>query len=415
MKIAIIGYGGRGAVYTTIFVQLGAEIAAVCDNDPARLAIAKEKYGLAADKLFTNADGFFAKGKLADVCVIATQDASHKTLAVPALEIGYDLVLEKPIATNAEDCKAILDAANRHKQKVYVCHVLRYAPFYTAIKKELDSGAYGRIITINAVENVGYYHQAHSFVRGNWSDTKKSTPMIIAKCCHDLDILSWLIGLPCKTVSSYGSLSYFTRNNAPEGSADRCLDCSIKKNCKYDADAFYTSNLRKGLPQDWVNLITAEPTLENALAALRTGPYGRCVYKCDNDAVDHQVVNMLFDGGVTASLTMTAFSAVINREIHVYCEKGELFGFTDKNLVTCNIFGGASKNIDVSGYVESSGYYGGGHHGGDYLLVEDIVNGFNGKPVGGLTSIQESMRSHFIGFAAESSRLNGGKPIKVVE
>ncbi|MDR2201850.1 MAG: Gfo/Idh/MocA family oxidoreductase [Clostridiales bacterium] len=411
MKIAVIGFGSRGSLYTRLYADLGVtEIAAVCDIRRERLDVAKQRYGLSDDRLFLSDAEFFAKGKLADLYIVATPDACHKAHALAALKLGADLQLEKPIARSPGDCNQIYRAAKKLGRKIFVCHVLRYAPFFSQIKRELNGGRYGRVSTVDMTENVAYWHQAHSYVRGNWRDTDKSSPMIVAKCCHDLDILAWLINERCKAVSSMGSLDYFKAENAPEGSAQRCLECTVK-DCPYNAERYYIGECVDKNYFDWpVDVLAVNPTRESVYEALKTGPYGRCVFKCDNNAVDHQVADMLFESGATAHLTMTAFSKDCYRKIHVHCQKGEIYGDMRDNKLVCNIFGGESKIIDTA---KSGGDGGFGHGGGDYLLVKDIAGLYAGQEATALTDIENSMQSHIIGFAAEKSRLNGGKLIKI--
>lgn len=259
-------------------------------------------------------------------------------------------------------------------------------------------------------EYVSYWHQAHSFVRGKWAVAENSNPMIIAKCCHDLDIISWLTASECKAVSSMGSLSHYKKENAPANSGERCLDCPCKDSCAYDAERFYIKERAEKGNLDWpVNVLCTEPTVEKLYEALRTGPYGRCVYKCGNNVVDHQIVNMEFAGGVTAHLTMTAFSKECYRSIHVNCEKGEIYGNMIENKLYCNVYGKSSKIIDIENISDSTA----GHGGGDDMLVTDIIYAYSGKPSFGLTSIENSMQSHKIGFAAEKSRLCGGEKINL--
>lgn len=411
MKFAVIGFGARGILYAESFLKhVNTEITAICDTSPERLKLAKKMYNLPDGNLFLSSEDFFSAGKLADLCVVSTQDRFHLTHSIAALNKDYDLLLEKPIATTEADCDTILKAAQKLKRKIFVCHVLRYAPFFRIIKTELDSGNYGKPATINLTENVAYWHQAHSYVRGNHSDTKKSSPMIIAKSCHDLDIIAWLVGTQCKAVSSMGSLGYYKRENAPEGSGERCLDCSVKTDCPYDAERFYIKERAEKGNFRWpVDVLATEPTIEKLYAALKNGPWGRCVYKCENDAVDRQIVNMEFINGITAHLTMTAFSKNCYRSIHVHCEKGEIYGNMNENTLYCNIFGLSSKNIDVAVLEDKLV----GHGGGDDRFISDIVNNFNGKPSFGLTSIELSMMSHKIGFCAERSRLKGGEKINL--
>lgn len=414
MKVAVIGYGGRGTIYAQSFKELGAEITAVCDTNLNRLDLVAQRFSEA--ERFSSDDKFFSRGKLADICVISTQDALHIVHAVKAMEAGYDLLLEKPIAVSEQDCAIIASTALRLKKKVFVCHVLRYAPFFAEIKKQLDTGAYGKVATVNLTENVGYWHYVHSYVRGNWSNSVKASPMILAKSCHDLDILNWLIGSRCNTVSSFGSLMHFNRQNAPKGCAKRCTECTYQDSCEFSAVRLYLDlnhkpfALRTG-GQGWPGNTLVDTYNENELIkALKTGDYGLCVYHADNDVVDHQVVNMLYDNGATAHLTMTAFSRDCYRAIHIHAERGEIFGDMDNNLIRCQFFHGHEHIIDLNGGLYDTF----GHGGGDYLMVKDVFNAYTKREsAAGLTSIDVSMSSHFMAFAAEKSRLAKGAAITI--
>lgn len=409
MKVAIIGYGGRGRVYAECMKKTDGQITAVCDIDRDKLELAKKEIGLGDAQLFDSERAFFAE-KRADMLIVSTQDALHLRHAKKGLALGYDLLLEKPIATSVEDCDEILKAATKAKRKVFVCHVLRYAPFFNEIKRRIDSGKYGKVVTISLTENVAYWHQAHSFVRGEWRNDHTSNPMIIAKCCHDLDLLCWFIGAKCESVSSYGSLSCFKPENRPLGAADRCLDCKYIKTCPYSAEKIYIKDRAEKGDLQWpCDIVVPEPTVEKLYEALKTSPYGKCVYACDNNVVDHQVVNILFEGGATAQLTMTAFSEDCYRQIHVHCEKGEMYGNNEEGRLYCNMFGGEKEVVDVN-VVWDTSY---GHGGGDWRMVADLIQADEDKGAENLTSIEKSIQSHYIGFAAEKSRLKGGKTVRV--
>lgn len=407
MNYTIIGFGGRGSLYAQLFSRIGGvKLAAVCEIIPERLEKAGRLYGLPKDKLFLSDKEFASAGKLGDLCIVSTQDGQHKEHALMMLGAGYDLLLEKPIATNFGDCQDIHDKAKALNRRVFICHVLRYAPFYSVIKRELESGAYGRIAVLNLTENIAYWHFAHSYVRGSWSAVPPSAPMIIAKTCHDLDIISWFMGAECKSVSSVGSLGFFMEENAPEGSSDRCFSCAVRADCPYDAERFYiTERLDKGHTVWPVAVLCEVPTRERVEDALKIGPYGRCVWRCGNNAVDRQTVNMEFKGGAIANLTATAFSKDCYREIHIHCEKGEIFGDMIDNILTCSVYGKESKTIDVNETDDSFA----GHGGGDAKMVADVAAVYGGGSCVALTTIENSMQSHAIGFAAEESRQNGGK------
>lgn len=284
-----------------------------------------------------------------------------------------------------------------------MCHVLRYAPFYKKIKEIIDSGELGDIITINATENVGFYHQAHSYVRGPWRNSKESSPMILAKCCHDMDILRWLIAKPCKSLSSFGQLNVFKRENAPIGSADYCSDYNV--DCFYKAQKLYTDNTKCNFAGYFCDDLS---DYNKILTSLEHTQYDRCVYKCDNDVVDHQVQIMQFEDGVTASHSMTAFSKTIYRDIKIHGTKAELVGVMEKRHIEIRPFEGETREITWENNVTV-----GGHGGGDQCMMHDVYLAFNGDYSTSTTFIDVSIDSHLMSFAAEESRLNNGKSIEI--
>ena len=410
MKVAILGFGDRGQLYANLFKSFGATIVAVCDKDNNKLALAKESCKIEDIDCYADDNAFFDKGKLADLLVISTLDQHHYKHAIKAIDLGYDILLEKPITTTIKKCCEIEKRATKKGVKVFLCYVLRYAPFFIKIKELLDSKILGNLTTVNLSECVGYWHQAHSFVRGNWRNSAESTPMIVAKCCHDLDMLYWLCDSQPVSISSMGNLNFFKKENAPADSADFCCDCKIASECPYENLKFY-ANPGKTWWISKTGYYQGENGDVNALKELfkdKSIPYSRCVFKCDNDVVDHQVTNILFDGGVTAHLTMTAFSKDCFRKIHLHCTYGEIFGDLEEGVLHVNIFGKESKKIDVS-LDESLA----GHGGGDPLMIKNIVevyeNGLNLDKNG----IKGAMISHYLAFLAEKSRLNNGKTLKL--
>ena len=329
-----------------------------------------------------------------------------------ALKLGYDLLLEKPIAITQAHCEEIAATALSLGRKILVCHVLRYSPFFLKMKEIIDSGAIGELVHITAVENVGYSHQAHSFVRGNWRNSKESCPMILAKCCHDADLILWLMGKKVKNVSSNGGLYFFKPEKAPAGATMRCTDdCKVKATCPYNAETIYINDPVDGVVSGnpgWhvtVPVAPFEPTVENVQAALETGPYGRCVFHCDNDVVDHQVVNMEFTDGATAHLTMGAFSHQSYRWMQIMGTHGNIEADMRDYIIKVTPFGGETTKIDTRIECKLAG-----HGGGDIVMFEDLLKTVAGDPSAlSLTSIQGSVESHVVCFAAERSRLAGGQ------
>ena len=394
-KLAVVGYGQRGSIYADYALQKPAEfvVTAIVDNDKSRRELAASKHDC---PVFEDYRDFIKAGIEADIVAVATQDKDHREHAIACMEAGYDLLLEKPIATSIEDCEAIYKTATRLNRKVIVCHVLRYTPFYSKLKEVVDSGVLGEIVTMNTTECVGYYHQAHSFVRGPWHDSKESSPMILAKCCHDMDMIRYILGKKCLYASSFGSLTHFTKENAPEGCADycsdcKCIDCIYKAQTIYEREAFFrgyytTDTSDEG---DWREKLVHSP-------------YDKCVYKCDNDVVDHQVCIFEFEGGVTVSHTMNAFSKTIYRDIKIHGTKAELIGNMEALYLELRPFGGEIVRYDFSDANTS-----GNHGGGDISMMHSIYLERNGQPAPGITYIDVSIDSHRMSFGAEESRISG--------
>ncbi len=412
LTVAVAGCGSRGQdTYSKILQKMPdrAKIVAAADLSPEKLDGMRRLTGIREEDCYASAEEMLKQEKLADVMLICTPDQCHYSQAKAALLRGYDLLLEKPISPTAQECRELSDLALKLGRKVAVCHVLRYTVFYQKIKELLEDGAIGEPVSIQAVEQVGYWHQAHSFVRGNWRNESLSSCMILQKCCHDMDILLWLTGKHCEKVSSFGSLQLFRQENAPEGSAERCLDCRAAENCPYNAKKFYLDAFRRSGDAWPQNVVAFEPTEEKLLAALRDGPYGRCVYRCDNDVVDHQVVNLALEGGTTVSFTMTAFTAHGGRRIRIGGTHGEILGDTADNTIRVMRFGQEDEVIDVTKLTDDFS----GHGGGDARLVDEFVRYLRGE-IGmsrTMTSIDRSVESHLAALAAEESRKAGGKVI----
>ena len=410
--VAIVGLGGRGYHTYAKYQHRCPErmkIVAIADIDPEKVGLAGDEFGVPAEFRFDSAESLLSREKLADVLIIATQDRQHRAHALKALELGYDILLEKPVSVTARDCIEIRDAAKRTGRTVTICHVLQYTAFYRKIKEIIKSGAIGEPVSVGAIENVGYWHQAHSFVRGNWRNDEIESPMILQKCCHDFDILSWLLDRRCISVSSYGSLKYFKAENAPEGSSARCVDCKYVKSCPYSAVKIYFDSEigYRGGNRSWpLDILVEDPTEEKLLEAIRTGPYGRCVFRCDNNVVDHQIVNMQMEDDITVSLTMTAFTAKNCRQLKVMGTLGEIVADQGKNLVTVTPFGGESVVYDIAKLTDDLS----GHGGGDNRMMAEMFEALE-KGAGVSSSIEGAIASHLVAFAAEASRKRGGERI----
>ena len=401
MKYVLIGAGSRGTTYGSWAHQNGIEITAIVEIRLDRLTHAAKEWNVPAERCFTDVRDLFAMGKIADAAIIATMDQDHFAHVMMALDCGYDILLEKPISPSPAECLEIEKKANALGRKITVCHVLRYTNFWGKLKDILDSGALGKIVAINHEENIGNFHMAHSFVRGNWRNDTLSSPIIMQKSCHDLDILLWLTSTHCKKVSAFGSLSYFRENNAPAGSADRCCNCQVADNCRFNAYKAYTPVLGQW-PADVVCL---EQTPEALDAALRTGPYGRCVFRCDNNVCDHMSIIMEFDGGITADFSLTAQTCACHRKIHIMCQDGEIEA--DDQTQTIVVRHHVSSQADTfDEQVINVRTNASGHGGGDAGIMEDFTASL-ADSCESRSSISRSVESHLMACAIEESRLSG--------
>ena len=397
----LIGAGGRGIGYTNIMSELGEKykVVAVAEPVDSRRNYIKEKHGLSEDMCFTDYKPLLALGKIADIAIIATMDQQHFEPAMTAISLKYDLLLEKPVSNNPEECLKIAQYAEEVGVNVLVCHVLRYSDMFVALKKLILEGAVGDIVSINHEECV---HQSHSFVRGNWGNSTRSSCMLLQKSCHDMDILQWLIGKKCKKVQSFGTLSYFKRENAPEGSPEYCIEgCPAADTCPYNAVKLYLDDKKNGWFRGAATKQT-NPTDEQVEHAIRTTQYGKCVFKCDNDVVDHQTVNMLFEDDITVTFTMNAFNKG-GRFIHIMGTKGEIHAAIDGET-PITIYDFETKKTREHNLVTGDGItngHGGGDHGIITTLYDFLTNQYDGFSVSGITT---SVDNHLIVFAAEASR-----------
>ncbi|MCC6239947.1 MAG: Gfo/Idh/MocA family oxidoreductase [Phycisphaerales bacterium] len=405
--IAILGVGDRGKMFGNA-IQLYSHLAKVVAVAEPRQAYREDfarEYALDPAMVFTDWREFISKPKMCDAVVISTMDQDHVTPAVACLKLGYDLMLEKPMATTLEDCRAI-EAAQRASNGgiVAVCHSLRYVKNMRTLRDMVVSGAIGRVMTVDQLEPVGLFHQAHSFVRGNWGNEGRSTFMLLAKSCHDIDYTSYLVNQPCLSVMSYGHLSFFTRANAPAGSGERCTACAIEPTCEFTAIKQYVQGDRTQWP---AAIVSADHSYEAHLQAIKTGPYGRCVWKCDNDVVDHQVVAMQFADDITVTFTMTGFSHGLGRQIRVHGTKGEL-RLVNEQLTMYTFATGDTQTITF-------GEEAGSHGGGDQRVVREWLLALHSRDDSQIVAnAQESLKTHTIVFAAEQSRRQG-RVVKIAE
>jgi predicted dehydrogenase len=408
LDLACIGCGARAQTYTQLAARQPDRFRIVAGADPVpeRVEKIRRTSGYPGFRGFASAEAILSAGKLADVMIVATQDNDHFEHCRGALQGGYHVLLEKPISTRMEQVLEIERLARQTGRRVMVCFVLRFAAFYRKVKEIIESGALGEIVSLQASEGVHPWHQAHAFVRGHWSVTGKSSPMILSKCCHDTDILHWLAGRRCTRVASFGTLGFFRPERAPAGAPARCTDgCPVGDTCPYNA-LRYTTDMRS----PWLSMVydrAADATAEEIAAWLRTSPWGRCVYRCDNDVVDRQALALEFEGGITGTFTMTAFA--FGRHLEVCGTQGVLKGGESyrqhfgAHLILLPHQGDPTR---YTVQAEDGGYE--LHGGGDAGLVHALYGEMTQPPDVALAAdLDSTVHSHAIAFAAEESRLTG--------
>ncbi len=426
----IVGAGHRAFVYSELAKTNPKllKIVGVADPNPLRRKKAMEYFGFSEDMCFESAEELAKKGKLADAVINGTMDEQHIDTAVPLLEQGYDMLLEKPFAVNEQQMRTLVDCAKNNGSKVMICHVLRYTPFYYGIKERIVKGEIGDIINIQTNEHVSYHHLSTSYVRGKWANSKKChTTMLLAKCCHDIDIMMWMMSEtePIQ-ISSFGGKYQFKPENAPQGAGTVCMkDCPLVDTCVYSTKRLYIDHPDRWSFYVWDALEHIEnPTIEDKIALMKTdSPYARCIYKCDNDVVDHQSVLVNFKSGATGTHNMVGGSSEPRRQIHIIGTKGEIFGnFEDSKFTVLKINPSLDAHneecdvevVDLKVGGDMVGAYG-GHGGGDERLAEDFVKFMRGeKPSLACTSIFDSVAGHLSVYLADKSRENGGEPQEVV-
>ncbi|GAA4587494.1 Gfo/Idh/MocA family oxidoreductase [Planotetraspora phitsanulokensis] len=401
VTLVVVGAGMRGTVYARHAVAAGARVVAVADPDPRRREAFAVEHGLAPEHVHADWTALAAQ-RSADAAVIASPDGEHADQAVAFARSGHHLLLEKPMATSEADALRIVDAVAEAGVILTVCHVLRYTVYTRVLTSLLAAGRIGEIVSVQHLEPVGWWHQAHSFVRGNWR-REQDAPMLLAKSCHDIDWLLHVTGRRVERVSSFGSLKHFTPANRPDGAADRCLDCAVEATCPYSAPRLYLDCLNDPDRTFWpLSVVTSDHTEEGVRRALREGPYGRCVYACDNSVVDHQVVSWEFAGGGTVTFTMTAFTPQEQRRTRIFGTHGYLEG--DGTLVKVTDFRtGREEVVDTS--AESGAAAADGHGGGDGALVDAFLRAVAaGDPSLVWTDAATSLDSHRVVWAAEQAR-----------
>ncbi len=399
LKAVVLGAGYRGRAYAEYAKAHPDQLEIVGVADP------EQAETIPAPRYWKDWRECLAERPDADFVMITMPDALHYEPALMALEEGYHLLLEKPISPTESECREVIAKALEKKRLVIVGHVLRYTPYFAHIKALIDSGEIGEVVSIAHQESAGFYKVAHSYCRGNWANSKKSSPIILAKCSHDLDLFAWWIGKKCQRVSSFGSIKLFRKENKPVGAADRCLECpaEIERKCIWSAKKMY-------LKYDELKYLFADQSDEAMMKLIRETEYGKCVYCCDNDVPDHQCVNMEFEGGATVAHMMTGFTEKNIRTTRISCTRGEIIG-DGTSLHICRFDGGdVETGVPLSLRVENHSRHG----GGDFNLVAELIRILWRSDADEIReTTAQALESHIIAFAAEKSRLNGGKVIEM--
>ena len=401
VTMALIGAGQRGMyAYGPFAAEYPSQIrfVAVAEPVPERRQRFAELHEIAADRQYESWQDLLDQPQLAEAVLVATPDRLHHDPAVAALESGYHVLVEKPMATTKRELINLVATADRADRLIQVCHVLRYTPFFQTLNEEITSGRLGEIVTVSHRENFLYWHMAHSFVRGNWRRADQSAPMILAKACHDFDILTWNLRDPVISLQSFGSLIHFRSENAPSGAPARCTDgCPAARDCPFDATRVYMNASLTGWP---VHVVTDDLSPAGRWAALESGPYGRCVYRCDNDVADHQVVAMQLTSGATVTLTVQGHSHEEGRTMRYDGTRGTLRAkFGSGSTIELHDHVTGRRSVRPIPTAQS------GHGGGDFGVLQAFRAAVRGDR-SSITTAREVLESHLLALAAERSRLN---------
>lgn len=397
IRIVAIGAGNRTNKYLEYVRQHPdmVQLVGVVELNDIRRQYVAERFGLEPSQCYVDYRDFFQAPVQADAVMVCTPEDMHFEPCMLAIQAGYHVLLEKPIAQTLEECLAIGKAAREKNVLVSVCHVLRYHPYFAKIKELVSSGELGEIISINHRTSVGIDRSTHGFVRGIWRQEAVTNPMLMSKCCHDIDFLLWLTKTPCRKLTSFGSLRWFKEKNAPEGAALRCIDCKVERTCPFSAVDLYRDR------RDWISNfdVPQGKTIDEVIEdQLREGLYGRCVYHCDNDVVDHQIVSMEMESEVTVNFSMDIFTLKDNRETHISLTEGEIDG--DETLLRVRRFRGAVETVYDFSDIAHSPF----HAGADLNIVADFIDAIQTGRREVVTGIEHSVESHRICFEAERSR-----------
>ena len=415
LKMALVGCGDRGNVYASHALRCPEEmeIVAVVDLDPVALKVTGDRFEIPHEKRFTNIDDFLMAKIECDSVINATMDPAHYETTKKLIFAGYNILLEKPIVNNQDELLELRDLAKEKGVSVLICHVLRYTPFYRKIKKVINSGKIGKIISLEMNEHVWTVHFANSFIRGKWADEDIcGSGLLLQKCCHDVDLMCWLNNesVP-NTVTSLGSRSFFIPENAPKGATEFCYQCPHKETCIYDAKTIHLDCDAFSF-QTWrgLNKPLNEITYQEKEEFLRKDDYGKCVFRIKRNLVDRQNVTVQFENGSVGTLTVVGGSTYSGRDIIIVGTKGEIRGRFEDNKFTVfeyihngEEFRYTQEVIDISSIVGD----GAGHGSGDVCIMRDYVRYLNGDNSSiSITSIEDSINGHLCVYAAEKSRKN---------
>jgi predicted dehydrogenase len=399
IRAVVLGAGYRGRAYADYALAHPDQFEIVGVADPVQAEV------IPAPKYWNDWRSCLDDRPEADVVIIAMPDSLHHEPALMALDAGYHLLLEKPISPTEEECREVIAKALERKRLVLVGHILRYTAYFAHIKALIDSGELGDVVSIAHQESAGFWKVAHSYVRGNWANSKRSSPIILAKCSHDIDLFVWWLGRKCRKVSSFGSIKLFRQEMKPKGAAKCCVNCppAIEKRCVWSARNMYVRH-------DEIKYLFADQSDEAMEKLISETEYGKCVYQSDNDVPDHQTVTMEFEGGATVSHVMTGFTNRNVRTTRIALTRGEIIG-DGENLDICRFDGNpVETGVPMIYRLPNSSRHG----GGDFNLVSELVRIVRRGDEDEIRQItEESLQSHLICFAAEKSRLAGGKIIEI--
>lgn len=400
----VLGASGRGKLYGDYSLEHPEDllIVGIAEPVPLRREMYGDKYHVPVENRLATWEEMLARPKFADAVIIATPDHLHYAPCMKALELGYDILLEKPIAQTEEECRKLVDYAHQTGKIVGLTHVLRYSPYFLMLKEMVDSKKIGDLVSIQHFEPVDHVHMSHSYVRGSWRDSKASTPLVLAKSSHDLDILHWIVGKPCKKVVAFGDLTHFKAANAPQGAPQRCTDgCPVEADCPFSALKIYYRD------RTWLYVfdLPEDPDKQGdvILENLKNGNYGKCVYHCNNNQPDHYTMLLEFDGGVTVNFSIEAFTSYSGRRTRIMGTRGDIVGDMEQ-FVHTDFASAKSVTYDAHA-MDALNYEGVGHGGGDTGMIRDWIEAVRKQDSSLMsTPLEDSLESHLMAFAAERSR-----------